>query len=224
MPLRLLRTLRITFIICCFAFAINAFAASNRNAFIPESGNIFISDDSRGKFTCARVDETQPWTVGYQDKFGLYKTAKQMIADKKKELKKAKNSKQKSKITKDIQKRRTYLKKGTPICLAGPGESGTQPTPAPTATPTPGGGPSNTCFNGDWSKPGCFGLPAGASGNKRTGATYWENNCDGCHQSKSNITYQGLLNAFNRAEMQGFQPEDTQDIYNIVAWLNRFTL
>lgn len=205
---------------------IMAIAGAN-DSFTPQSGNIFITSDSRGEFICARANESLPWSLGYQDKKGNFKTVKGVIAQKKKDLKKATDSKKKTKILKDIEKRRKFLKLGSPVCTQGPGESGVLPTPvppiAPTATPTPSG-PSNTCFSGDWSKPGCFGLPAGTSGNKRTGATYFETFCDGCHSSKSNINYQGLLNAFTKPEMQGFQPSDPQDIYNLVAWLNRFTL
>lgn len=201
-------------------------ASSLDETFTPNSNNIFQSDDTRGQYTCARANELLPWIVGYIDKKGVFKSAKMVILDKKKLLKKTKDSIKKSKLLKDIVKRRSYQKKGSLVCLDGPAESGIQPTPIATSipSPTPTTIPSNTCFSGDLSKPGCFGLPAGTSGNKRSGAIYWENNCDGCHLSKSNINYQGLLNAFNKAEMQGFQPSNPQDIYNLVAWLNRFTL
>ena len=208
---------------------LSGMAASWDETFAPQSGNVFISSDSRGDFTCARQTEAEPWMVGYQDKYGIFKSVKLVISEKKKLYKKTKDTRKKKKILKDIDKRRKFQKRGDPVCAAGPGESGVHPTPIPieqpTATPTPQPTtPSNTCFNGDWSKPGCFGLPAGTSGNKRTGAAYFESFCDGCHSSKSNIDYSRLQQAFNRPEMQGFKPSDPQDIYNLVAWLNRFTL
>jgi hypothetical protein len=193
--------------------------------FSPSSSDVFITSTTNGEFTCARQDEDSSWLVGYQDKKGVFRSVASIIAKKKKQLKVAKDSRKIAKLKKDIAKEKKQLKLGAPVCAKGPGLT-SDPTPTPgssTPTPTPTSNP-NTCFNGDLSKPGCFGLPAGASGNKRSGATYWDTFCTGCHASKANINYSQLLTSFNRPEMIGFKPNNNQDIYDLVAWLNRFTL
>lgn len=207
-----------------------SYAGSASQIFIPLEGDMFFTSDNIGTFTCARISENDPWLVGYLDKkTGQFKSIANTISEKKKLLKKTKDSRKRKKIEKDIEKRKATLKKGAKVCLVGPG-GGSMPqatptpsitNPAPTRTPSPS---SNTCFNGDLSKPGCFGLPSGAIGNKRSGATFWENNCKGCHISKSNKNYNELLSAFNKPEMLGLKPSNQQEIYDIVAWLNRFSL
>lgn len=108
------------------------------------------------------------------------------------------------------------------------------PTPTPTPVPTQIGNPLSCFQNGGNTKPGCFSIPSGLTGNVSQGASLWNNggtspffsSCKGCHgadSSKYGRNFNQLKSSFNNpAYGMGINPSDSQ-IAHLTAYLNRFS-
>lgn len=201
-----------------------AAVAEAQSSFVPGEGEMFLSTFGGKVFTCA-FQET--WMVGaVNSSTGIFTPTKLAIQKKKKKAKKQRGAalrKTKNNIARD----KVYLSVGSKICQDGPEGAPPYEPPTPTATPSPSPTSNpNSCFesNGD-TKPGCFGIPSGLTGNKIRGQTYYAAQCTGCHESKANKTYQQVDAAFtNNAPMEPFRPDNLQDLRDLVAYINRFSL
>jgi hypothetical protein len=118
----------------------------------------------------------------------------------------------------------------TPTPSAPGGSSTPTPTATPnrptTPTPTPSSGGCQTgCFDSSRNTP-CFNIPAPTKGNETRGFQLWASNCAGCHSesSKRNRVF-GQISSSLRTVPQMLPFSDnfnTQDIADLVAYLNRF--
>ncbi|RIL09194.1 MAG: hypothetical protein DCC75_07095 [Proteobacteria bacterium] len=114
-------------------------------------------------------------------------------------------------------------------CSKGPSAADPQNTPTSGSTPRPTATPPPTqqgCFDsqGNTTK---FGIPSGVSGNRNRGQTSWNSprspsSCQGCHisESKRNKSFSTVSNAFNQAVMSAVARPGTQELADIVAYLN----
>lgn len=107
----------------------------------------------------------------------------------------------------------------TPTATATPNRQNT-PTPTPTAA-----GCTSGCYDSSRNTP-CFNIPAPTKGNETRGAQLWAGNCAGCHaeSSRRNRVYGQISLALRSVpEMLPFSNDySTQDIADLVAYLNRF--
>jgi hypothetical protein len=99
-------------------------------------------------------------------------------------------------------------------------------TPTPTPTPTPSSGGCQTgCYDSSRNTP-CFNIPSSTKGNETRGLQLWAGNCAGCHSETSRRNR--LFGQINLAlmtvpQMLPFSDNfNTQDIADLVAYLNRF--
>jgi hypothetical protein len=205
-----------------------AVAASAVRSFRPSVDEIFIISSQSVVYTCGFLERWHPGKLNIRS--GIFTPTEVTIRDKNKQLKRQSGAK-KRKTKQSLALDKKYLRLGTPLCQNGP-SSGMTPTPTavPTvpggSTPTPTPTPSTWCFqsNGD-ANPGCFGIPAPLVGNKIRGEAYYTTNCTGCHSPVANESYSHVYERLSTVpQMQPFRPDNDQDIADIVAYINRFTL
>jgi len=202
------------------------------------------------RWECAFAGE---WVVGTLDQAsGLFTATQTRLREARRRLARSRRSRERRRWRAAVGALRAELRVGGPICALGPPNEATPtaapaptsstssptPTPIPTHTPTPSPTvtptvtptlapptPPGFCFNaaGD-SLPGCFGIPAGLSGNRNRGWAYVQNNCLGCHGPRANLTWQEVDHAFTvTPQMAPFRPESAQDFADVVAYINRFS-
>jgi hypothetical protein len=201
---------------------------------IPEE--VFVSESSLGKYTCALIQNK--WMPGKLKKDGKsftsfdsdivkQKLKLQLATDDKKLLLQARLNSLK-KINKSG---KTACKKGpiqssTPVATATLNNTGSSiPNATPTRTPTPI--PTLTVINfdsqGNVTEKGkiVFGIPANLSANINRGMIiHVDNNCTGCHSEKSGRNYYKLINTLPYSP--NFFQLSTQEYADLTAYLNRF--
>lgn len=173
---------------------------------------------------------------GSLDKKGGFIPTKDLIAQYKQQLKKAKGS-IRMKLLIALNKASRYLKAADPICKKGPPDKNTPtatpeatqtsvptstptsaaPTPGLTATPTIPGG--TNCDS--QRRTSGFGIPSGLIGYGQNGATLWSSNCSGCHgtNGKRGKDYPTIYGARLLGAMSSVNAllSDTQNAADITA-------
>lgn len=197
-----------------------------RPAFAATPSTVFEIRDGRSRAYCGLVGATYVPVVKVS---GKYRTASSEASAAKKKAQRS-IGRTRDLLRKREKTLRALITRTATACKAGPSTTpGAGPAPAPTATPGSSPAPTPTpvslpgCFApGNNTRPGCFGIPSGLTGNIDRGQTAFRNQCTGCHTSRPARTYTQLQSSFDRIpQMQPFRP-GAQDLADITAYLNRF--
>lgn len=193
------------------------------------SDQLFEVESGSGRFVCGLV--SNKWIPGSLTKSGDFQSLAEQISVLRTQIKKATGAK-KTKLQKKSNTLRKLRETRARACAGGPPSGNAtptpesivtnRPTPTSTARPTMSATPSNRCFDSAGNTT-CFGIPAGMHGNKNSGSVIVSSDCLGCHNERQNRTYQQIVNSINSvSQMSRFVDLPSQDIADIVAYINRF--